>query len=319
MFKEYDELLSNYPHVQAEILADSISPDGIRLISFQVECPRFIWAEVMSHCMLARNASSSRAIPVDSMLKVNEEPVQPVFYGENKPGMSAHAILSEEATEACKGQWLELAKISAEITQNLKDNALHKQWANRPMEAFGKIRAVITCTEEVLQHFLWLRDDPECAQPEIVALARKMRYAAQQSTPFALKAGELHTPFVKRLRYADGSIAYYDADGNRILPDAAADISVSCCAQVSYRKSDASLSKADTVHARLTEGKPHGSPFEHVGICLENAKASWVERLFPCLLEDSVSHISRDGFKYGAKFKGWGMYRKILEKGWGKE
>ena len=41
-------------------------------------------------------------------------------------------------------------------------------------------------------------------------------------------------------------------------------LSASLCAQVSYRKSDMSLSKALLIYDRLIDSKPcHASPFEH--------------------------------------------------------
>ena len=56
----------------------------------QLKYPRFIHSEFMTHRVLSRNASSSRAIPVNRMLKyVWNDPAIPIYWGSNKPGMQA--------------------------------------------------------------------------------------------------------------------------------------------------------------------------------------------------------------------------------------
>src|SRR4051812_47823071 len=64
----------------AKILADSLSPEGIRLTTFEVTFPRFILAEFNTHRMLSRNSASSRAIPTEKLLKrVIDTPFVPSF------------------------------------------------------------------------------------------------------------------------------------------------------------------------------------------------------------------------------------------------
>lgn len=48
----------------AKILADSLSPDGVRLTTFKVTFPRIVLAEFNTHRMFSRNSASSRAIPI---------------------------------------------------------------------------------------------------------------------------------------------------------------------------------------------------------------------------------------------------------------
>jgi len=47
----------------AFILADSISPAGHRLTTFEIQLPKVLLAEYNTHRALSRNFSSSRAIP----------------------------------------------------------------------------------------------------------------------------------------------------------------------------------------------------------------------------------------------------------------
>src|SRR6266576_1423871 len=92
-----------------KILADSISPENVRLTTFEVTFPRFILAEFNTHRMLSRNSASSRAIPLEKQLKkIEEDPFTPHWTGEQK-GMSgkpfdsaapSHMIWINAQTEA---------------------------------------------------------------------------------------------------------------------------------------------------------------------------------------------------------------------------
>ena len=81
--------------ISATIIADSISPEGIRLTSVQLRYPRFIHSEVLTHRTFSRNASSSRAIPVKRMIEdLRRDPAMPVYWGSHQAGMQAGAELS---------------------------------------------------------------------------------------------------------------------------------------------------------------------------------------------------------------------------------
>ena len=72
----------------AKIIADSISEKGKRITTFELEYPRIIHSELMTHRVFSRNAMSSRAVPVGKMLQqIVENPAMPVRFGVNKRGM----------------------------------------------------------------------------------------------------------------------------------------------------------------------------------------------------------------------------------------
>jgi thymidylate synthase ThyX len=48
--------------ITAKIIAHSITEDGKEIITWELEYPRFIHAEFMTHRLFSRNAASSRAI-----------------------------------------------------------------------------------------------------------------------------------------------------------------------------------------------------------------------------------------------------------------
>ena len=55
--------------IKAEIVGDSLSPQGNRLISVLCTFPRIILSEINTHRMLSKNTSSSRAIPFNKMVE----------------------------------------------------------------------------------------------------------------------------------------------------------------------------------------------------------------------------------------------------------
>lgn len=300
-----------------QVIQDSRNLSGNRLTTYEIETYRYIWAEVLTHKMLNKNAQSSRAVPVKSVLSINESnPVTPIVWGKNQGGMSASEVLEGEQLEEARKVWLELARTAFEGSKKLSDIGLHKMWANRPTEAFSRIKVVISGTE--WDNFEWLRDDPDAAQPEIVDLARKVKQAKAESTPFLLFPGQAHVPYVERQPSDFGDnprdVHYYIPGEGRVGLDTALKISASCCGQVSYRKLDDSFEKAMEIYSRLFDGpKPHYSPCEHQGIAMKGIKQSMVSRVFNLPWEDGVSHVDRKGNLWSGNLQGFVQYRKLLE------
>jgi hypothetical protein len=66
------------------------------------------------------------------------------------------------------------------------------------------------------------------------------------------------------IQRANQSIPYVTNEDRELDLDDRIKLSASLCAQVSYRKADESIEKAEMIYARLIESKPcHASPFEH--------------------------------------------------------
>lgn len=272
--------------IEAKIIADSISPDGVRITTMELEYPRFIHAEFMTHRVFSRNAASSRAIPVAKVIEqVRTNPAMPIHWGKNQPGMQAKEELDDDKKVAAKLLWRNAAKRAADSAEAMMEIGLHKQAANRILEPFVNIKVVVTATE--WDNFFNLRCHPD-AQPEIHELANKMREAITESNPRAIYYGEWHVPYVERVRNQDGSLRY----GDGLTVDEALMVSASCCAQVSYRKLDDSLDKAKEVYKRLVESEPiHASPFEH-----------------------QARPTSTNAHGLCGNFNKWVQYRKVLEK-----
>ncbi len=83
--------------VLARVVCDSVAPDenSTRLTTLEVVLPRIVLAEFNTHRNMSRNSASSRAIPIEKMLKrVKEDPYIPETWGKNQKGMQAEEALT---------------------------------------------------------------------------------------------------------------------------------------------------------------------------------------------------------------------------------
>lgn len=310
--------------ITAKIIADSCSTSGKRITTFELEYPRFIHAELMTHRVFSRNAASSRAIPVSRSIElIKEDTAMPIHWGKNQPGMSAKeecdahykSTLSEKILDWLRTRtWNTADWCRTTIWNKARDAAIyfaniftslgyHKQIVNRLLEPFSHIKVVVTSTE--FDNWFWLRNHPD-AQPEIHRLAQVMWEEYEASAPIMIRPLDWHVPYYKdgvwihtgRMRYSD----FVDVYGVT-LQDALA-VSSSCCAQVSYRKLDDSIEKAKNIFDRLLHSlPPHFSPFEHQATPMPDISDFTV---------NGVTHISKDGGVWSGNFKGWIQHRQLI-------
>lgn len=246
------------------------------LITLALTYPRMIHAELMTHRVFSRNASSSRAIPVKKMLRmIKDNPAEPLYWGTNKAGMQAGEELKGWRLIAAKIIWKVAAKTACFFSSLLSQIGLHKQHANRGTEPYQYITVLVTSTE--WDNFFELRDHPD-AQPEIRHLAQLMRRAIAESKPQLLRQGEWHLPFIRKEEFGAYPL--------RVLQEA----SSARCARVSYLTHDGKtpeITKDRILYSRLAGSRPiHASPLEHVAV------PSW---------------------KDNANLKGWKQFRKVVE------
>lgn len=284
--------------INVTILADSISLDGKRITTFELEYPRYIHAEVMTHRQFSRNAASSRAIPIQKAIDlVQSQPAMPIHWGLNQPGMQASQ--ETEYPEVATSYWLNARNAAVEAATDLKLINIHKQVVNRILEPFQKIKVVLTATE--FSNFFYLRSHPD-AQPEIQALSDAMFEARNSSIPIELKPGEYHLPYIDTVRF-NGTLQYL-VNGDPLTLEQAIAVSASACAQVSYRVLDLSLDKALDIYKRLVEAKPvHASPFEHQATPISSLDT---------LKTSGVTHVDQYGNLWSGNFQGWIQHRQLI-------
>ena len=302
--------MTNYKtNITAKIIADSVSPSGERMTTMEIEYPRFILAELNTHRMLSKNSASSRAIPIKAMHEhLKQYPAGPVFWGKNQPGMQASVELDGTDLTDANFIWkraLEDALHWSGVMGNRLQ--LHKQIANRLTEPWMTMKTVISGTEWA--NFFYLRAHKD-AQPEIHELAVKMQQAYQESTPQLLQPGEWHVPYVNTQRSPSGDLHYLDNQGTRITAQQACIISASCCAQVSYRKNDDSMEKAEKIFNQLIYSKPaHASPVEHQATPM---RISSMRRSEPETWQPGVTHHSANDDLWSGNLRGWIQHRKLI-------
>lgn len=252
-------------NIETRILADSINPKGVRLTSFLFTYPRIVHAEVMTHRVFSRNASSSRAIPIARMIeRVYGNPAMPEYWGANRPGMAADQELSESRISWAKSLWVAGAKTACITSDQLAQLGVHKQLANRPMEPFSHIQVVVT--SRFWKNFFGRRAH-EKAQPEFMVLAYRALHRYIHSTPKLVPWGDWHLPFD-----GFGDPTYDSIRGDEL--GQAKVVSVRC-ARTSYFNFDGKcdLTKDMELYDQLVSDG-HPSPFEHAAKADEKAKLS---------------------------------------------
>lgn len=305
--------------ITVKVIADSISPRGIRITTMRLRYPRWIHAEGRTHRVLSlseeeetrtpslmedrnlsRNAASSRAIPVKKMIEaIRADPAVPIYWGSNKPGMQAGEEIDTPVhynglTWSNEEAWLDAMNQAIFIAEAFDAAGYHKQIINRLLEPWMHIETLVTATE--WSNFFALRVH-EAAEPHIYHLAKAMQLALENvSTPSMVEQGAWHLPFVTP----------EDLDRFNLIQDRVR-LSVARCAHLSYETAGdgepIGMEQANRIYDKLLGSQPiHASPAEHQAT------------------PDGITY--RDGYldqpmwkrpELHGNFKGWIQYRKTLD------
>lgn len=262
----------------ANVIEDSVSEWGQRITTFEITYPRIILAEINTHKICVSNSSSSRAIPVAKLLElVRNQPFIPSQFGKNQPGMVSGEWETKEdmiyANNAAERIWREAKDSACRHAEDLMKIGVHKELVNRIIEPYSYTSTILTATE--WDNFFTLRTASD-AQPQFQELAKLMQAAYIKSKP--VKRND-HIP--------------YRAD----IPDNASwkdafNYSAARCGRVSYLNHGKDMTLAEGLEFadnRLLKPR-HMSPFQHQAFATEESKDKW-----------------------SAQFRGWNMWRKVLE------
>lgn len=234
----------------AAILADSISPLGRRLTTFEITFPRFILAEFNTHRVFSRNSASSRAIPIHKQIeRVIQYPFVPIGFGSAQKGMSAGDDLAGWKSFAARQAWLLARWPSVGAAKLLEKLEVHKSFANRLLEPWLWHTVIVTATE--WSNFFALRTD-KGAQPEIQKIATMMLDQYLVSAPNYLDVGQAHLPLV------------FEEDKKVLTPRQQFYLSAGRCARVSFdRQHDSEPHQKSIDRAEMLTSSGHWSPTEH--------------------------------------------------------
>lgn len=250
------------------------------ITSFQLRYPRFIHAEFMTHRLFSRNASSSRAVPVNKIIdEVLNDLAMPVSWGKNQKGMQASEDLNQEDARHVKNIWLKAAQDAVFHARRMEAAGAHKQIINRILEPFSHISVIVTATE--WDNFYALRCH-EAADPTMKALADAMFFEDCHTTA---------TPRQHHLPYTDDALLVGASDKqihDLKVQDAA------MCARVSYLTHDGQTPSEESNMAlgKMLLDQKHMSPFEH------QASATYPDSILRYLW---------------GNFQNWAQFRKEIE------
>jgi thymidylate synthase ThyX len=278
----------------AKVIADSISPHGVRLTTMEIQLPRIVLAEFNTHRTFSRSSASSRAIPIETMLqRVVLDPYIPETWERNGKGMQGHGDLDD--TAECEAAWLHARDKAVDSTRQLLALGVHKGTTNRLLEPFMWHTIIVTATE--YSNFFNLRCSP-MAHPAIRNTAEAMRNAKGLSSPRPLNFGEWHLPYINER----------DAD---LSEDDKVKVSTARCARVSYLTHDGVRDPAKDIelHDSLI-ANGHCSPLEHVARPMSIVDVSKALNQF-----DGVDYEITDltpQQHFAGNFRGWVQYRKTI-------
>ena len=301
--------------IKATVICDSISEQGVRLTTFEIEYPRIVMSEFNTMRAISKNSSSSRAIPVSKMLDHTKGiNLKPIYFGSKKSGMQAGDELVGEDLQYAKSTWESALHSMVHSAKILDECGVAKEVCNRLVEPFQLVKVVCTATD--WDNFFNLRLHPD-ADPNICMLAYKIYEAMQESKPIELKAGEWHLPFVNIGWNGKGEMCYADEDFNSVELEQAIKLSAASCASVSYRTEGMTLEKADKIFDMLIKAEViHSSPFEHLATPVkpkfnELGKVR-VNCSEPQSWEDGVTHMNKQGELCSGNLRGFIQYRHLL-------
>lgn len=266
---------------QATILADSVSPLGKRLVTFDLTFPMFVQPQLLRHRTFSFSVQSTRAVPLaEQIRRVREEPCSPGRWGAARRGMVAVEEVSETTARHALSNWEAAASEAATYAERLLHHGIHQEVAARLLAPFQWCRCIVSATE--WDNFFALRVDSH-AQAEIRDLAEKMRDAMAASTPRLVGVGEWHLPMVDDEDRFRCSVSH-DAEKKLCL------VSAGRCARVSFLQHDGTRDfDRDLKLGTRLASDAHWSPLEH--------QAS------PMPAQDDV---------LSGNFRGWVQFRKTF-------
>lgn len=271
--------------IKAEIIADSMSPNGVRLTTFLLSFPRIVLAEFNTHRALDRNSASSRAIPYKKMLKlVKEDPFIPIKFLKDHKGMQGYEEVTGWKASLIKFSWLRARDFAVLTSRCLNKLGLSKQFCNRLLEPFMWHTVIATATD--WQNFFALRAH-EAAEIHIQDLAYKMLDEYNASSPKDINEGGWHIPFGDKLD--DIRLAKVAHEEGITEDEAAIRVAVARCARLSYLNFEGKDDYPSDLllHDRLAD-MGHWSPFGHVARVDDKAP---------------VSNLRGDWFQYRKSFQ----------------
>lgn len=264
---------------EAKIIADSVSPDGVRLTSIQTQWPHAVHKDFMTHRAFSRNFQSFRAFPPEVLLAKLEagEYFRPEVFGGRIKGMGVGEALGDWEQEQANSLWTAHVRHSLLIARSMLKLDIAKEQINFVIQDLCSITGLVTATD--WDNFWALRAEAENVRPEVAKTARLMHEAYEASEPTPIGYDEWHLPFVS------------EQEKKIIATQDCLRMSVGRCGRISYLTHDGEYRPAADadLHDRLLLDH-HMSPFEH----------------------QAMPHRPHDHSLMPSNFRGYLQYRKTI-------
>lgn len=235
-------------------------------ISVSSDYHNFLANGITVHNCFSRNASSSRAIPVNKVIEqVDSKPVVPTNVYMNKAGMVGDVEAPIDVATDFYNLWLDAARNAVETAKCMEKLGIHKQHINRILEPFQYINVIVTATD--WDNFLNLRLASD-AQPEMQDLARAIKGEMDKVgnniiSVYHICGKYVSLPFITQEEVDEHCMNSFSS--SEVLINDLMLISSARCARVSYNNHDGSCpdERKDKKLARRLLDAGHMSPMEH--------------------------------------------------------
>lgn len=277
----------------SKVIADSMSPEGVRLTTLEVTFPRIVLAEFNTHRVFSRSSASSRAVPIGKRIEMVEKtPYIPASFGSNQAGMQSGDPLDGKQAELARATWVRAARDACASALDLADLGVHKEYANRLLEPFLWHTVVVTSTE--WENYFALRCHPAASEP-IRLTSELMCESLKHSKPAVVDYNGWHLPYVDTF---DQGMTAADL----------AKVSAARCARVSYLTHDGvrDLEKDLELYKRLA-AFGHMAPLEHPARPARFGDRGRVESE-----AGRTRHAWAPSHFWFGNFRGWVQHRKEL-------
>lgn len=328
------------PEMQAQVILASKSTvaGATPILTIRGRYPRIIHAEGKTHRVItltgeviiitedlsmmddknmSRNARSSRAVPVKTMLEeVRTRPFTPWHWGKNQKGMQAGEPLSADEIQMAEYIWDAHRLDTIGRVEALTNMGLHKQIPNRLLEPLSWIDVLFTSTD--WDNFLWLRDHAD-AEPHLQDFARLVKQAIDSAEYQTLEPGRWHLPYITE---NDRDAVCFDMGAGPNTPlywELLRKISAAKCARISYKPFDGDASyerEIERYDSLVRADRVHASPIEHQATpdrgCLISSDIFFEEE-GDCTPDKTLD--ARKGYENEAlhgNFTGWIQARKLV-------
>lgn len=335
----------------AEIKADSISPDGCRLTTFEATYPRIVHSEMMTHRVFSRNSASTRAIPIATQLyNLLTNPFIPEKFGINQPGMQAYSHLSGLKHDLAVELWLrgrdravttvlELI-LGPELAESVLEYESNREYVSGDilLEDFEKIKALLPKSNDIdlgetnvlnvhkqlagrgLEAYMWHTIVLTGTEFDNFYALRDHAEAQGEIATIARlmrSAEKASTP--KKIDYGQWHLPYVDEGEFKSAEDGIRSSGARAAAASYGRQNVKNPDKEFERYDSLRSGG-HMSPLEHQATPFE--KGEW--NLIEALRKDAMSRVMSAGvgelvvrekaatLEFSGNFRGWRPHRKYV-------